>query len=92
LTRCKIEATELFQIQHTHRNCSSGDVIVYTQTILSTYTSILAVKTAGLGMSAVTLMTSPIGRAEHSCERYGGRTDESQGIISTSSINVVGLP
>ena len=91
MTSCKIEATELFQIQHTHRYCSSGDVIVYTQRILSTYKSILAVKTAGLGMRAVTLMASPIGRAEHSFERYGGSTDESQGIISTASINVVGL-
>ena len=91
MTWCKIEATEIYQIQHTHIYCSSGDVIVNTQTILSTYTSILDVKTAGLGMRDVTLMASSIGRAENSCERYGGSTDESQGIISTSSINVVGL-
>jgi len=91
LTWCKIEATEIFQIQHTHRYCSSGDVIVNAQTILSTYTSILAVKTAGLGMRDVTLMASPIGRAENSCERYGGSTDGSQGIISTASINVIDL-
>ena len=91
MTWCKIEATEIFQIQHTHRYCSSGDVIVNAQTILSTYTSILAVKTAGLGMRTVTLIASLIGRGENSCERYWDSTDESQGIISTASINVVGL-
>jgi len=60
--------TEIFQIQHTHD--TRGDVSVYTQTLLSTYTSILAVKTAGLGMRTVTLIASPIGRGENSCERY----------------------
>ena len=81
--------TEIFQIQHTHD--TRGDVSVYTQTLLSTYTSILAVKTAGLGMRTVTLIASLIGRGENSCERYWDSTDESQGIISTASINVVGL-